>query len=189
MEGVNRSSLVVGLMGVFAGMTVVMVLLALTLGSPVVFIFATPFAAATYLFYQQASGKMRERIEQQARQARMANEQRRRQGGGTQPGEQGRTRGETGGFGAGPRFGDANTRFGRQSGAGGRTRQGQRIDSSTPSGPSRTEAADILGVAPDADEQAIKRAYREAVKEKHPDRGGDEEEFKDVTEAYDRLTE
>ncbi|RNJ27484.1 J domain-containing protein [Halosegnis longus] len=44
-------------------------------------------------------------------------------------------------------------------------------------------------VAPDADEQAIKRAYREAVKEKHPDRGGDEEEFKDVTAAYDRLTE
>ncbi|WP_233571989.1 DnaJ domain-containing protein [Halosegnis longus] len=35
----------------------------------------------------------------------------------------------------------------------------------------------------------MKRAYREAVKEKHPDRGGDEEEFKDVTAAYDRLTE
>lgn len=172
-------------MGVFAGMTVVMVLLAVTIGSPVVLIFATPFGAATYLFYQQASGKMRQRIEEQARQARMANEQRRRE----RDRARADARSETGGFGAGPRFGDANTRFGRQSRAGGRTREGQRIDPTTPSGPSRVEAANTLDVAPDAGEQTIKQAYREAVKEKHPDRGGDEEEFKDVTEAYDRLTE
>lgn len=188
--GVNRSSLVVGLMGVFAGMTVVMVLLAVTLASPVVLVFALPFAAATYLFYQQASGRMRERIERQARRARRANERR----GRTRTGDRDRGRereGDSGrgGFGAGPRFGDANSRFGRQTRAGGRTRDGQRIASATPSEPSRTEAANVLGVAPDADEQAIKQAYREAVKEKHPDRGGDEEAFKDVTEAYDRLTE
>ena len=178
-------------MGVFAGMTVVMVLLAVTLASPVVLVFALPFAAATYLFYQQASGRMRERIERQARRARRANERQRR-GRTRTGGRNGRERdGDSGrgGFGAGPRFGDANSRFGRRTRAGGRTRDGQRIASATPSEPSRTEAADVLGVAPDADEQTVKQAYREAVKEKHPDRGGDEEAFKDVTEAYDRLTE
>jgi curved DNA-binding protein CbpA len=42
----------------------------------------------------------------------------------------------------------------------------------------------------DADESAIKRAYRRKVKEVHPDTdGGDEEQFKRVTRAYERLTD
>ena len=47
----------------------------------------------------------------------------------------------------------------------------------------------FVGVDTDDDEQAIKRAYSEAVKEKNPDRGGDEEELKEVTEEYDGMTE
>jgi curved DNA-binding protein CbpA len=48
----------------------------------------------------------------------------------------------------------------------------------------------VLGVAPDADEDEIRRAYRERAKEVHPDAaGGDEEAFKRVTEAYERLVE
>jgi len=41
-----------------------------------------------------------------------------------------------------------------------------------------------LGLPTDADADAVKRAYRERVKDTHPDRGGDEEAFRRVQEAY-----
>jgi len=41
-----------------------------------------------------------------------------------------------------------------------------------------------LDVDRDADAAEVKRAYRERVKETHPDQGGDEESFKRVREAY-----
>jgi len=44
-----------------------------------------------------------------------------------------------------------------------------------------------LGVSPDADEEDIERAYRERVKEAHPDQGGSVEEFRAVRMAYERL--
>ncbi len=47
-----------------------------------------------------------------------------------------------------------------------------------------------LGLDPGADQADVKRAYRKRVKETHPDTGdGDEEAFKEVTEAYEHLTE
>jgi curved DNA-binding protein CbpA len=53
----------------------------------------------------------------------------------------------------------------------------------------RKEAFRTLGLSVDADEDAVKRAYREKVKEVHPDTdGGDEEAFKKVNRAYERLT-
>jgi DnaJ-domain-containing protein 1 len=57
-------------------------------------------------------------------------------------------------------------------------------------GPSLAEAYRRLGLEPGADESAVKRAYRERVKEVHPDtESGDQEAFKEVTRAYERLTE
>jgi ferredoxin len=44
-----------------------------------------------------------------------------------------------------------------------------------------------LGVGPDADEDEIERAYRERVKEAHPDQGGSVTEFRAVRMAYERL--
>ena len=41
-----------------------------------------------------------------------------------------------------------------------------------------------LGVSRSADADAVKSAYREQVKEVHPDQGGDEEAFKQLREAY-----
>ncbi len=41
-----------------------------------------------------------------------------------------------------------------------------------------------LDVDRDADAAEVKRAYRERVKETHPDQGGDEESFRRVREAY-----
>lgn len=47
----------------------------------------------------------------------------------------------------------------------------------------------ILGIPRDADEDAIKKAYRKAALKTHPDRGGDAEKFKAVSEAYEVLSD
>ncbi|MFB6281533.1 MAG: J domain-containing protein [Haloferacaceae archaeon] len=41
-----------------------------------------------------------------------------------------------------------------------------------------------LGLSPDADAAEVRAAYRERVKDVHPDQGGDSEAFKRVREAY-----
>ena len=70
----------------------------------------------------------------------------------------------------------------------GRTQTGRRPQHSE-DGPSRAEAYRRLGLEPGADEATVKRAYREQVKEVHPDTAdGDQEAFKRVTRAYERLT-
>jgi len=55
--------------------------------------------------------------------------------------------------------------------------------------PEIAEARRVLGVDPDADEEEIRRAYRERVKETHPDAGGSRESFERVQWAYERLTD
>ncbi|MBD9387634.1 MULTISPECIES: J domain-containing protein [Rhizobium/Agrobacterium group] len=45
----------------------------------------------------------------------------------------------------------------------------------------------LLGVARDADEAAIKAAYRKLAKNAHPDSGGDTEQFSSLQKAYDLL--
>ena len=84
---------------------------------------------------------------------------------------------------------------------------GHRLPFETPEGPFDSEDADdrgrrsvgerlqqarsaesayaVLGLPSDASESAVRRAYRERVKEVHPDQGGDEAEFRRVREAYD----
>jgi DnaJ-class molecular chaperone len=46
----------------------------------------------------------------------------------------------------------------------------------------------ILGVDRNADQEQIKRAYRNLVKQHHPDQGGDSEQFKRINEAYETLS-
>jgi len=46
---------------------------------------------------------------------------------------------------------------------------------------------DILGVSEKATQDEIKKTYKKLAKEKHPDVGGSEEEFKKISVAYDIL--
>jgi molecular chaperone DnaJ len=47
----------------------------------------------------------------------------------------------------------------------------------------------VLGVRPDAAADDIKRAYRRLAREHHPDAGGDEERFKELSRAYEVLAD
>ena len=46
---------------------------------------------------------------------------------------------------------------------------------------------EILGVAQDASQDDIKKAYRALAHKHHPDKGGNEEQFKKISVAYDTL--
>ena len=46
---------------------------------------------------------------------------------------------------------------------------------------------DMLGVAENASNDQIKKAFKNIAKKEHPDRGGNEKRFKEANEAYDTL--
>lgn len=48
---------------------------------------------------------------------------------------------------------------------------------------------DILGVSSDASQEEIKKAYRQKVKEHHPDKGGNSETFNKIQTAYEVLSD
>ncbi|OSD02739.1 hypothetical protein PYCCODRAFT_1444845 [Trametes coccinea BRFM310] len=52
-----------------------------------------------------------------------------------------------------------------------------------------TKYYDLLEVSPDASEQELKKAYRKKALRLHPDKGGDPELFKEVTHAYEVLSD
>lgn len=183
-----QQRLVSGLAAAFALMTAILGAAGIVY-SPALLILAVVFGAVTYLLYYQASGRMLNRIYRGVeRRAAAGNSDRNR-----------------GGFGAGPREewtpprqeqrrqAQQQTASERVRGARQRRRTGGRRRASPvqqQSGPSVGEASQVLGVEPGADESTIKRAYRERIKEVHPDAdNGDEEEFKRVQAAYERLTD
>jgi hypothetical protein len=53
--------------------------------------------------------------------------------------------------------------------------------------PTREEAARVLGISAAASAGDVKRAYRQLVRDHHPDAGGDPETFQRVQTAYERL--
>lgn len=68
---------------------------------------------------------------------------------------------------------------------GARAREHRRFGDEAVPGARRPESAfAALGLAADASEEAVREAYRERVKDVHPDHGGDVEAFRRLREAY-----
>lgn len=47
----------------------------------------------------------------------------------------------------------------------------------------------LLGLSPGAESNEIKKAYRKMAMKEHPDKGGDPEKFKEISQAYDVLSD
>lgn len=52
-----------------------------------------------------------------------------------------------------------------------------------------TKYYEILGISKDANQDELKRAYKKAAFKYHPDKGGNPEKFKEVSQAYDVLND
>jgi hypothetical protein len=166
---VDGDGLVVGLAAVFAGTTVLLAVLAFAY-QPFLLLFAVPFGIATYFLWYHASGGLTDRVRRTATRGR-----RRRANAAAE--------GPRGFEGVGPGRGTADSRATRG-------RNGSRRPRQDPNEPTMAEAYRTLGVDPGADEDAVRAAYRERAKSTHPDtESGDEETFKRVNRAYERLTE
>lgn len=180
--------LLLGIAAVLAGLTATLVTLGVT-HSPFVFVAALPVGAAAYFMWYQASGRMREKVRSRASRrraepgaepgrgpagarSRFAREARERMGDG---GRVGPGAGGPGGPGPGGRAGPR-----------GRGATGGPSMGANPGMPA-ADARRTLGVGAGASQSDVKAAYRERVKETHPDSGGDEEEFKRVNRAYEAL--
>jgi len=46
---------------------------------------------------------------------------------------------------------------------------------------------DVLGVSPQESEEGIKKAYRKLAMKHHPDKGGDQEAFKAINDAFEKI--
>jgi len=196
---VYGSHIVSGLAYVFAGMA--LLFLGLSVVYSLVFVpVAFVFGAAAYFVWYHASGRMAGRlyrgVENRAATAgaragprekweapRREWEAPRREWEAPRGGRRAREAASGGG---------ARTDRGAGEGPfdGRRRRARQRAPTAGREGPTAREAYETLGLDADADEAAVKSAYRERVKEVHPDRpSGDEDEFKHVKAAYERLTD
>jgi hypothetical protein len=63
------------------------------------------------------------------------------------------------------------------------------MESDDETNPAANSAMDALGLKTGDGMAELKRAYKEKVKEHHPDRGGDPEQFRLITTAYTLLLE
>jgi len=80
-------------------------------------------------------------------------------------------------------FGGGGFPFGDFEEMGGRGRGGPKKDVNT------TRYYELLGVSKTASGDEIKKAFRKAALKDHPDKGGDVEKFKEMTVAYEVLTD
>jgi hypothetical protein len=158
-----------GLTAVFAVCAVVFGVLG-AVYSVVAFGVAVPFGLAAAIFYYHASGRLARRAFRRREVSREQYEREQRRRGAAGRGAAGSGRSDP----RGRRFGSRASR----------ASQGGSAEPST--GP-RNEDYQVLGVDPDASEDEVRDAYRDKVRELHPDQGGDEAAFSRVNEAYERV--
>jgi hypothetical protein len=178
----HESRLVSGLSATFGAMALTFVALGLVY-SLVFLPVGAMFGLVAYLLWYHASGRLASRIYRSVE----------RQAAPPDDGQAAGTRDRN----AGPREAWEPPRDGRTArGAAGRARgrRRRRRRATRPGAsddrPSREEAYRTLDLDPGADEATVKEAYRRKVKSVHPDAdSGDEETFKRVTAAYERLTD
>lgn len=182
--------IVTGLALAFGGMSLLLVVAGL-LANPGLLVLAAVFLGVTYLLWYHASGRLARRVYRQVEnQARVDD-----RGVGRHQSPAGR-----GGFGAGPREEWTGPRRGGRQTPGDGARRGarqrgqqrrRRARAATGGGElTAREAYDVLGLDPGADAEAVRTAYRERIKEVHPDTdGGDQAAFRRVRTAYERLTD
>ena len=54
---------------------------------------------------------------------------------------------------------------------------------------SNSKFYNLLGISKDASSSQIKKGYRKMAMKEHPDKGGDEEKFKEIAQAYEVLSD
>jgi len=81
--------------------------------------------------------------------------------------------------------GDPFEHFAHAGGAGGRGRAGGRSSANVDT----TKLYETLGVQKTADEKEIKKAFRKLAVKHHPDKGGDEAKFKEISAAHEILSD
>lgn len=165
----TRQRLLVGLAATLLGLTAVLLVSGVVV-HPVLLPVAVPFGLAGYFVWYHATGRLADRIRRRAARARTGTRARSRR----RAARNGRAAFVGGGSGAG-------------TGPGGRA-GGDRRGRTTDAGPTPREAYETLGIDPDASPETVRRAYRERAKSLHPDAdGGDEEAFKRLNDAYERV--
>lgn len=168
---VANRTILVGMAATFAGLTVLLAVAGVVV-NPLLLAVAVPFGVVTYLLWYHVSGKLRNRVRREV----------------WWPGESGRERVDARTRAAGNRR--SARRTARANGdAWGRSHD-PRDRAPRTSGMSERDAYATLGLDPGADMQAVRAAYRERAKRLHPDSDdGDEEAFKRLTAAYEKVAD
>ena len=179
VEGLIRSvanrTILVGLAATFIGLTALLVVAGIVV-SPVLLAVALPFAAAAYLLWYHASGRLHDRMHAEADRIGPTERERARQ----------RARAATNRRDA---YRAAGTASGQRAyGVNGGRDTRNRAPST--GGMSEREAYETLDLDRTADRETIRSRYRERAKRLHPDgEDGDEDAFKELNRAYETLTE
>ncbi|KOX98105.1 MULTISPECIES: DnaJ domain-containing protein [Halorubrum] len=175
----NRT-IVVGLAGAFVGMTALLVIGGIVL-HPIALALALPFGAVSYFLWYHATGRLHDQARRSAEAAGPTERQRARQRARAEANRERayRAAGTDGGRGA----------TGRRAGARGPGgARDPRDRAPTADRMTEREAYETLGLDRTADSEAVRRRYRERAKRLHPDgEDGDEEDFKELNEAYEVL--
>lgn len=189
----SNRTILVGMAATFAGLTALLVVAGVVV-NPILLAVAVPIGTAAYLLWYHASGRLQAQIHREADRLGPTERERARQRARAAANRRDAYR-TTGTAGSGPRGGSGQrgTTAGGHAGGrwAGRAGTGDPRDRAPrANGMSEREAYATLELDPPADAEAVRSAYRDRAKRLHPDtETGDEEAFKRLNRAYDRLSE